>query len=84
MINFNIPKIFGYKLIEIETSRYILINDITNHLPHLTFERTASSQVLLFLVLVHIFMLGESCKEGNLTHLRILLLTYCEQCLNIC
>jgi hypothetical protein len=57
----------------VETNRYILINDIANHLPHLTFEKTASAQVLLFLVLVHIFMLGESCKEGNLTHLKILL-----------
>lgn len=59
-----VPKVFGYKLIEIEPNRYILVNNMTNNLPHLTFEKVASAQVLLFLVLVHIFMVGESCKEG--------------------
>ncbi|EZA46715.1 Melanoma-associated antigen G1 [Ooceraea biroi] len=59
-------EVFGYKLMEIESNRYILINDVANHLPHLTFESTAGAQVLLFLVLVHIFMLGESCKEEAL------------------
>ncbi|XP_012228635.1 non-structural maintenance of chromosomes element 3 homolog [Linepithema humile] len=54
--------VFGYILKEVENNKYILINDIENHLPHLSYNDN-NKQVLLFLVLVHIFMHGESCKQ---------------------
>lgn len=59
-----LSKVFGYKLQEVENNKYILVNEIENDIPHLTFK--ASTQVLLFLVLVHIFMLSDTCKEETL------------------
>ncbi|KAL0120294.1 hypothetical protein PUN28_008148 [Cardiocondyla obscurior] len=57
-----LSQIFGYNLVEIENNKYILVNEIDNSIPHLTFY-DSNKQVLLFLVLVHIFMYGETCKE---------------------
>ncbi|KAG5334401.1 NSE3 protein, partial [Acromyrmex charruanus] len=54
--------VFGYSLVEVEGNKYILVNKIENDLPHLTFNDN-HKLVLLYLVLVHIFMYGESCKE---------------------
>ncbi|XP_020294168.1 non-structural maintenance of chromosomes element 3 homolog [Pseudomyrmex gracilis] len=54
--------VFGYKLIEVEGNKYILVNELENSIPHLKFK-DKNKQVLLFLVLLHIFMHGESCKE---------------------
>ncbi|EFN84394.1 Melanoma-associated antigen G1 [Harpegnathos saltator] len=56
-----LSKIFGYKLLLVEENKYIMVNEISNHLPHLNFKK--STQILLFLILVHIFMFGESSKE---------------------
>lgn len=68
-------KVFGYKLIEVEGNKYILINEIENSIPHLNFK-DKNKQVLLFLVLVHIFMHGETCKEGNFTFYLLILILY--------
>ncbi|XP_011634072.1 non-structural maintenance of chromosomes element 3 homolog isoform X3 [Pogonomyrmex barbatus] len=57
-----LSEVFGYKLIEVESNKYILMNEIENKLPHLIFQHNYK-QVLLYLILVHIFMYGESCKE---------------------
>lgn len=69
---------------EIDGNKYILVNEIKNDLPHLTFTKNASSQVLLFLVLVHIFMLGNSCKEGNVVYLKASLFRRYNSIINIC
>ncbi|XP_018397940.1 PREDICTED: non-structural maintenance of chromosomes element 3 homolog [Cyphomyrmex costatus] len=61
-VNTQLSEVFGYSLIEVEGNKYILVNEIENDLPHLTFNDN-HKQVLLYLVLVHIFMYGESCKE---------------------
>jgi len=61
-VNRQLSEVFGYDLVEVENNKYILVNEIENHLPHLIFH-DSSKQVLLYLVLVHIFMFGESCKE---------------------
>ncbi|XP_011169470.1 non-structural maintenance of chromosomes element 3 homolog isoform X1 [Solenopsis invicta] len=61
-VNVELSEVFGYNLIEVENNKYILVNEIENNIPHLTFE-DGPKQVLLYLVLVHIFMIGESCKE---------------------
>lgn len=53
-------------LVEVESNKYILVNEIENNFPHLIF-RDGHKQVLLYLILVHIFMYGESCKEGDFT-----------------
>lgn len=56
--------VFGYKLIELESGKYMLINEIENTLPHIEPSATESSQmILLFLVLTHIFMLEDCCSE---------------------
>lgn len=57
-------KVFGFELVEIESNRYILVNEVENKLPHLIFHNS-SKQLLLYLVLVHIFMHGEACQEGD-------------------
>ncbi|XP_012529561.1 non-structural maintenance of chromosomes element 3 homolog [Monomorium pharaonis] len=57
-----LSEVFGYNLIEVESNKYLLVNEVENQLPHLTFE-DGHKQVLLYLILVHIFMFGESCKE---------------------
>ncbi|XP_011690161.1 PREDICTED: melanoma-associated antigen G1-like [Wasmannia auropunctata] len=61
-VNEQLSEVFGYSLTEIEGNKYILVNEIENDLPHLTFNDN-HKQVLLYLVLVHIFMFGESCRE---------------------
>ncbi|XP_024878499.1 non-structural maintenance of chromosomes element 3 homolog [Temnothorax curvispinosus] len=61
-VNDQLSEVFGYNLIEVENNKYIMVNEIENDVPHLTF-RDSHKQVLLYLVLVHIFMYGESCKE---------------------
>ncbi|KYN21009.1 Melanoma-associated antigen G1 [Trachymyrmex cornetzi] len=61
-VNIQLSQVFGYSLVEIEGNKYILVNEIENDLPHLTFNDN-HKLVLLYLVLVHIFMYGESCKE---------------------
>ncbi|XP_014483260.1 PREDICTED: melanoma-associated antigen G1-like isoform X2 [Dinoponera quadriceps] len=55
--------VFGYRLIQVEGNKYIMVNEVNNYLPHLNFKKSANTQTLLFLVLVHIFMIGESSKE---------------------
>ncbi|XP_011863552.1 PREDICTED: melanoma-associated antigen G1-like [Vollenhovia emeryi] len=64
-VNSQLSEVFGYKLAEVESNKFILVNEIENDLPHLTFP-DSRTQVLLYLVLVHIFMYGESCKEEAL------------------
>lgn len=64
-VNTELSEVFGFELVEVENNRYILVNNIENNLPHLTFQNS-SKQVLLYLVLVHIFMHGEACKEDIL------------------
>ncbi|KYN34136.1 Melanoma-associated antigen G1 [Trachymyrmex septentrionalis] len=61
-VNIQLSEVFGYSLVEVEGNKYILVNKIENNLPHLTFNDN-HKLVLLYLVLVHIFMYGESCKE---------------------
>ncbi|KAG5333813.1 NSE3 protein, partial [Acromyrmex heyeri] len=61
-VNIQLSEVFGYSLVEVEGNKYILVNKIENDLPHLTFNDN-HKLVLLYLVLVHIFMYGESCKE---------------------
>lgn len=72
---FYIYKVFGFELVEIENNRYILINNIDNELPHLIFHNS-SKQLLLYLVLVHIFMHGETCQEGEYVYLIVSLFIY--------
>ncbi|XP_015596857.1 non-structural maintenance of chromosomes element 3 homolog [Cephus cinctus] len=60
-------KVFGYKLVHINESKYILINDVPNSTPHLTFrQKERSESVLLLLILSHIMALGDACKEDTL------------------
>jgi len=66
-VNRQLSEVFGYDLIEVENNKYILVNEIENQIPHLTF-RDSHKQVLLYLVLTHIFMYGESCKEEIIWH----------------
>ncbi|XP_012056622.1 PREDICTED: melanoma-associated antigen G1 [Atta cephalotes] len=61
-VNKQLSEVFGYSLVEVEGNKYILVNKIENDLPHLIFNDN-HKLVLLYLVLVHIFMYGESCKE---------------------
>ncbi|XP_043521747.1 non-structural maintenance of chromosomes element 3 homolog isoform X3 [Frieseomelitta varia] len=59
--------VFGYQLIELESGKYMLVNEIENTLPHIEPSATESSQmILLFLVLTHIFMLEDCCSEESL------------------
>ncbi|XP_053987644.1 non-structural maintenance of chromosomes element 3 homolog [Hylaeus volcanicus] len=60
-----LSNIYGYQLMEIESGKYILVNEIKN--PHLQPSKLeASKQVLLFLVLSHIFMSDEFCTKETL------------------
>lgn len=62
-------KVFGYELVELEGNKYMLVNKIKNELPHICPLGTeGSQQVLLFIVLTHIFMLQNSCSEGSLSN----------------
>lgn len=57
---------FGYELVELEGNKYMLVNKIKNELPHIyPLGTEGSQQVLLFIVLTHIFMLQNSCSEGS-------------------
>ncbi|XP_011506593.1 PREDICTED: MAGE-like protein 2 [Ceratosolen solmsi marchali] len=59
--------VFGYKLVDVESGKFILCNTIKNDLPHLNFDENVKNRyVLLFLVLTHIYMSGEVCTEGSL------------------
>ncbi|XP_029678581.1 non-structural maintenance of chromosomes element 3 homolog isoform X1 [Formica exsecta] len=64
-VNRELSQVFGFELVEIESNRYILVNEVENKLPHLIFHNS-SKQLLLYLVLVHIFMHGEACQEDIL------------------
>nr|XP_012152254.1 PREDICTED: melanoma-associated antigen G1-like isoform X2 [Megachile rotundata] len=60
-------QIFGYRLIEFQTNKYMLVNEIQNQIPHIYPRATEGrQQVLLFLILTHIFMSEESCSEESL------------------
>lgn len=62
-----LSKIFGYRLIEFQANKYMLANEIQNQIPHISPTTTeARQQVLLFVVLTHIFMSEESCSEESL------------------
>ncbi|XP_076232093.1 non-structural maintenance of chromosomes element 3 homolog [Calliopsis andreniformis] len=59
-----LSKIFGYRLVELENTKYMLVNEIDNTFPHLyPLRGEGCQQVLLFIVLTHIFMHEESCSE---------------------
>lgn len=64
-------QIFGYELIELPGNKYILVNEIKNEMPHICpTAKEGRQQVLLFIVLTHIFMHEECCSEGiNLVRL---------------
>ncbi|XP_017757321.1 PREDICTED: non-structural maintenance of chromosomes element 3 homolog [Eufriesea mexicana] len=62
-----LSKIFGYELVELEGNKYMLVNEIQNELPHIhPSAMEGNRQVLLFLVLTHIFMHEESCTKESL------------------
>lgn len=72
-----LSQVFGYKLVDIGNSKYIIVNEINNSIPHLNFNKpTKAEQVLLFIILCHIFMYEDVCTEENLwdflTHLKII------------
>ncbi|XP_076228531.1 non-structural maintenance of chromosomes element 3 homolog isoform X2 [Nomia melanderi] len=68
-----LSKVFGYNLMELEGNKYMLVNQLENDLPHINFLGTeGTGQVLLFLVLTHIYMNEESCTQEFLTNLSIL------------
>ncbi|XP_014616954.1 PREDICTED: melanoma-associated antigen G1-like [Polistes canadensis] len=72
-----LSQIFGYQLVDINNSKYIMVNEINNSIPHLNFNKpTKAEQVLLFIILCHIFMYEDVCTEENLfdflTHLKII------------
>ncbi|XP_043254480.1 non-structural maintenance of chromosomes element 3 homolog isoform X1 [Colletes gigas] len=60
-----LSKVFGYHLVELEGNKYMLANEIANATSHIRLSESQSKQqILLFLVLTHIFMLeGSSTKE---------------------
>ena len=63
----HLSKIFGYQLLELDGNKYILVNQIENPLlQEYALEAERRLQVLLFLVLTHIFMHQESCGEDLL------------------
>ncbi|XP_076675014.1 non-structural maintenance of chromosomes element 3 homolog [Andrena cerasifolii] len=63
----HLSKIFGYQLMELEGNKYILVNQLENTLLHeYTLAAERRQQVLLFLVLTHIFMHQELCGEDLL------------------
>ncbi|KAK2576244.1 hypothetical protein KPH14_005612 [Odynerus spinipes] len=62
-----LSQVFGYKLVDIGGGKYILVNEIKNDLPHLNFKQPVKAQqVLLFIILAHIFMCESVCKEETL------------------
>ncbi|XP_076627513.1 non-structural maintenance of chromosomes element 3 homolog isoform X2 [Colletes latitarsis] len=72
-----LSKIFGYRLVELEGNKYMLANEIDNATLHIRpSDSQSKQQVLLFLVLTHIFMLeGSSTKESLWQFLRNLGIT---------
>lgn len=63
-----LSEVFGYDLIEFEGNKYMLVNKIPNDLPHIYPSGSeGSQQVLLFIVLTHVFMLQNSCSEESLS-----------------
>ncbi|XP_033326399.2 non-structural maintenance of chromosomes element 3 homolog [Megalopta genalis] len=62
-----LSKVFGYNLVELESNKYILVNELENSLPHIRRQGAdASQQVLLFLVLTHVFMNDDYCTQESL------------------
>ncbi|KAL2741009.1 non-structural maintenance of chromosomes element 3 isoform X2 [Vespula squamosa] len=62
-----LSQVFGYQLVDIGSGKYILVNEIKNSIPHLKFTKSIKAeQVLLFIILAHIFMYEDSCTEGTL------------------
>ncbi|XP_015177526.1 PREDICTED: melanoma-associated antigen G1-like [Polistes dominula] len=62
-----LSQVFGYQLVDIGSSKYIIVNEIDNSIPHLNFNKsTKAEQVLLFIILCHIFMYEDACTEENL------------------
>lgn len=59
-------KVFGYKLVEIDPGKYILINEIPNNDYHVTFPSEKNKMVLLFICLSHIFMNDLVSSEDSL------------------
>lgn len=58
-------QVFGINLEEFEPSKYILTNAIPNNTPHLLCPTDDQPhRILLVLVLTHIFMMNDACKEG--------------------
>lgn len=67
MVETLLSNVFGYNLVDIGGGKYILVNEIKNELPHLNFTQSIKAQqVLLFIILAHIFMCEESCGEESL------------------
>lgn len=63
----SLQKVFGYDLIELDNTKYILINRLINSQSHVKFSRSEKPQlVLLFIILTHIFMQDNSCTEDVL------------------
>ncbi|XP_015122469.1 necdin [Diachasma alloeum] len=60
-------EIFGYKLISIGGGKWIIVNALSHDLIRLEVD-DVPAQTLLYLVLSHIFMSGEPCREDNLIH----------------
>ncbi|XP_033227653.1 non-structural maintenance of chromosomes element 3 homolog [Belonocnema kinseyi] len=61
-----LKRVFGYELVSVDSTKYILVNEIANDRPHLTFSTEKTSMLLLFLALSHIFMSDEVCSEDSL------------------
>ncbi|XP_063972791.1 melanoma-associated antigen B16-like [Diachasmimorpha longicaudata] len=58
-------EIFGYKLIDIGGGKWIIVNALPHDQIRLEVD-DVPAQTLLYLVLSHIFMSGERCREDNL------------------
>lgn len=57
-------QVFGFNLTEFETSKYLVTNAIPNDTPHLFCPNSEQPRrILLGLVLTHIFMSDDICKE---------------------
>ncbi|KAF7411186.1 hypothetical protein HZH66_000082 [Vespula vulgaris] len=62
-----LSQVFGYQLVDIGNGKYILVNEIKNNIPHLKFTKSIKAeQVLLFIILAHIFMYEDTCTEETL------------------
>ncbi|XP_046838393.1 non-structural maintenance of chromosomes element 3 homolog [Vespa crabro] len=62
-----LSQVFGYQLVDIGNGKYILVNEIKNSIPHLKFTKSIKAQqVLLFIILAHIFMYEDACTEETL------------------